>query len=75
MPWFIYKYPEDPFEPSSYYLVKGKPRCEGSTLSAIYAETQPNTIPALPVLNDAIKQAINMALQGEITPSITLLRA
>jgi len=74
MPWFIYKFPEDPLEEMSYTLVRGTPRCTGNTLSAIFADVQPNTDPALPVIKRKTKVAIEKALIGEITPGITMLR-
>lgn len=72
--WFIYKFPEDPFEPSSYYLVKGTPRSIGIRLSAIFAEVVLNTDPAVPLLNKSMRKAIKSALKGQITDGITLLR-
>lgn len=74
MPWFIYKFPEDPFIQSSYYLVQGTPRSSGNNLSAIFTNIEPNTDPALPNLNKSVRKAIKMALKGYITPGITLLR-
>ncbi len=76
MPWFIYKFPEDPFEPSSYYLVKGIPVSDGtSTLSAIYTTVEPSTIPATPVISSTLVEAIGLALNGHVSPGVTLLRS
>lgn len=74
MPWFIYKFPEDPLEPNSYYLVKGTPRSQGNTLSAIFADVVPNTDPPQPKLTKSIKKSINTALKGKISIGVTLLR-
>jgi hypothetical protein len=74
MPWFIYKFPEDPLEYTSYFLVKGTPQCEGVTLCAIYAMSMPNSIPVCPALTPELKKAIKRALKGKITDGVTMLR-
>ncbi|KIO78295.1 hypothetical protein TH53_04590 [Pedobacter lusitanus] len=74
MPWFIYKFPEDPLEVTSYFLVKGTPQCDGMTLCAIYADSIPDCIPACPELTPELKKAIKRAMKGKITKGVTLLR-
>lgn len=74
MPWFIYNYPLDTLQPSSYTLTTGTPTCTGNSLCAIFTTSQPNTNPALPVLTDPVKAAINAANDGTITNGVTKLQ-
>ena len=74
MPWFIYNFPNDPSLPCSYTLVPGTLPCTGNTLCAIYATVQPGTIPAKPIITQELLEAIDKALQGEITQGKTKLR-
>lgn len=75
MPWFIYNYPNDPNQQGSYTLATGgTPTCTGSSLCAIYAQSQPNSNPAKPVLTQSVLDAISAANGGVITSGVTLLR-
>lgn len=74
MPWFIYNYPLTASLPTSYNLSLGEPTCTGTRLCAIYASTQPDTDPAVPIISQSVLQAINSAQSGIITPGVTKLR-
>jgi hypothetical protein len=73
MPWFNYNYPGLVTDPNSYTLSPNKPSCVGDTICAIYAQAT-STVPAQPVITQGIQEAINKALNGEITEDITVLR-
>jgi hypothetical protein len=74
MPWFVYNFPGATNQPNSYSLAQGTPSCTGETLCAIYATTQAGVVPARPVITQSIQDAINDALNGVITPNVTLLQ-
>ncbi len=74
MPWFVYNFPLDTFEPTSYTVITGTPTCTGNSLCAIYTTAEPNTNPALPVLTEDVQLAISDANSGIITTGVTRLQ-